>query len=444
MPDTQEEIMKHQSSIPSAPPSTPPYTPPSTPSERGQSLVEVALFLPIFIIILAGLIEVSQLVITQNRVTQAARTSARHGAQGGEDAGMVIVALNTVTQTLLMDTDKWDMWVVRGEFQRTRIGTTNNYTYTLTPNSWEFTHVYGISHTTDYTNVNELSVQGRIKTELLRNSQSALLNEKVNIVGLYTVHDVESILGLDAMPWLTGLYSVTGFSYMRQTGQTVVQTNGCDAFPIAVHEGIRSVTPPGQGANPYPTNFDYPSPAPTYASFLDHVPDVALSQAQEGYVYYIQQGFGSGNFGWLLWNTGINNSANSLANSLTWPGDSTDFTNHNDGGQQATPLYPYVVRGYVNTHDSSDTSMHIGDWVAANTGSISGNAVTTQLQNHINRDRTLRLVVWNNSGQQGSNGEYQVIGFAVFRLHGYHLSQGQGGSWILAEFIRWDNSCGQN
>ena len=51
--------------------------PHSSWKEKGQSLVEVALFLPIFIIVLAGLIEVSQLVITQNRVSQAARTAAR-------------------------------------------------------------------------------------------------------------------------------------------------------------------------------------------------------------------------------------------------------------------------------------------------------------------------------------------------------------------------------
>ena len=66
----------------------------------GQSLVEVALFLPILIILLAGIVELSQLVITQNRVSNAARAATRFGANGGEDEGIVIVALDTVTQTL--------------------------------------------------------------------------------------------------------------------------------------------------------------------------------------------------------------------------------------------------------------------------------------------------------------------------------------------------------
>ena len=57
-------------------------------SQRGQSLVEVALFFPIFIILLAGLVEVSQLLITQNRVSSAARAGARFASNGGEDVGI--------------------------------------------------------------------------------------------------------------------------------------------------------------------------------------------------------------------------------------------------------------------------------------------------------------------------------------------------------------------
>jgi hypothetical protein len=60
-------------------------------SQRGQSLVEVALFFPIFIILLAGLVEVSQLLITQNRVSSAARAGTRFASDGGEDAGIVTV-----------------------------------------------------------------------------------------------------------------------------------------------------------------------------------------------------------------------------------------------------------------------------------------------------------------------------------------------------------------
>ncbi|MCA9959521.1 MAG: pilus assembly protein [Anaerolineales bacterium] len=406
-----------------------------THREKGQSLVEVALFLPIFIIILAGLIEVSQLVITQNRVSQAARVSSRFGANGGQDEGMMIVALNSVTQTLLMDEGNWDMWVVRG--------TVNDDGDDFS--DWEFNHVYGISNTLDFTQVNEAEIQTEILTDLQSNmnpSDYASLVGGMQVVGLYTLHDIESILGLDAMPWLQGFYTIRGFSFMRQTGETVVQTNGCTAFPIAVHEDIRSVNPPGSGGNPYPPASEFTGPAnpPAYTDFIYHTPDVPLSEAHEGDVYLIYNGFGTGNFGWLLWNTGQQGDANTLNDSMSWPGDSNDYTNAgNCNNNCVTPLYPHDVRGYVNPDDTSDISLQIGDWIPANTGVSNSSAIRTTLNGHIGLDRQLRVIVWGESRQQGSNGAYRVSGFAVFRLHGYSLQH----SWILAEFIRWDTSCGQ-
>ncbi len=418
--------------------------------EKGQSLVEVALFLPIFLVILAGLIEVSQLVITQNRVSQAARVASRFGANGGQDEGMVIVALNSITQTLGMAEDEWDLWVVRGEV--------NEAGTAIVDATWEFNHAYGISNTVRFSSIDEDAIKTQVLDELqavLPSSPSSNDYEDmvggIEFVGLFALHDIESILGLDAIPYLTDLYTIRGFSYMRQIGETTVVTNGCDAFPIALRTDIRSVTPPNQGGNPYPpaNEFDYPDgrhgapPPPEYTDFIYHRPNIPLDEAREGDIFFVQQGFGSGNFGWLAWNQGIAVSANTLANSLNWPGDSVDYVDHNDGGQPATPLYPHVVRGYVNPMDTSDLDMQIGDWVAANTGSINSNAMNDVLEDHIDKERQLRLIIWDDSAQTGSNGMYRLSGFGVFRLHGYHLSQGQGGSWILAEFIRLDNSCGQ-
>ncbi|MBK9051336.1 MAG: pilus assembly protein [Chloroflexi bacterium] len=50
--------------------------------QRGQSLVEVAVFLPVALIIIAGLVELSLFLVTQNRVTTASREAARFGANG--------------------------------------------------------------------------------------------------------------------------------------------------------------------------------------------------------------------------------------------------------------------------------------------------------------------------------------------------------------------------
>ncbi len=406
---------------------------------RGQALVEAALFFPVLLILIAGLVEVSQIVITQNRVTDATRAAARFGAQGGQDTGLINTVINTVTQTLQTDDSVWDVWIIRAAINEQGTGYTE----------WSFTHAYGYSNTIKAPEVQENTIKQDVLNQLHTDhtgTSSNIIAGDLEIVGVYAIHDVESILGLDNIPALDGINSVTELSVMRVDSHLHEQTVGCSAFPIAVHTGVRSVTPPNEGANPYPnsSDFDYPDNPPAYDDFYNHHPNVSLQQAKEGDLFFIHDGFGSGNFGWLLWNNGRPGSANTLADSLTWPGDSLDYSNHGDHSiHPAADAYPYIVRGFVEYGDATDTSLNVGDWVAANTGSINANAVRTQLESLVTNERTIRVIVWDDSAAQGSNGRYRASGFAIFRLFGYHLSQSNGGSWILAEFIRLDNSCGQ-
>ncbi|MCB8942808.1 MAG: pilus assembly protein [Ardenticatenaceae bacterium] len=422
--------------------------------ERGQSLVEVALFFPIFLIILAGVVEVSHLAITQNRVSNAARASTRYSSQGGDDEAIPIIALNSVTATLDLSEGVWDMWSIRGKLTPAN---QNGNGGGQCCEEWEFTHVYGIGHTKAYTDVDEDEIKQEVVSELQLGDASKAAG--LEFVGTYLVHDIESILGLQAIPALIGFNSVKGLNVMRVFSTEFDETGGCDGFPIAVEEGIRSVYPPlsqlpNNNPNPFPAPNDFhsSSPKPTYTQFYRNVPDIPLEDAHEGYIYKVQNGTGSGSFGWLVWNNGINASSNTLADSLDWPGNARDYANHGDGGQQATPLYNHVVRGYVNPLDTSDLGMNIGDWVTVETGSVNSNGVRSTINDHITKNRYLRLIVW--GYDPGSNppsphtnqgNEYfKLKGFAVFRLLGHNLSQGSGSSWILAEFIRWDTSCGQS
>ena len=200
---------------------------------------------------------------------------------------------------------------------------------------------------------------------------------------------------------------------------------GCTAFPITIHEGIRSVTAPGTGSVPYPNaaEFDYPAAPPSYTSFMDHQADVPLLNATPGDLFLVQNGFGSGNFGWLAWNAGIVPSANTLANSLTWPGDSSDYTDHisDPGFSVIGSGFTHVVRGYIEPGDPADQGLHTGDWLAASTGSLSNTAVQTALNEHIDLGRTLRLPIWDNANSSG-NGRYQVTQFGIFRIIGYNIT----------------------
>lgn len=389
----------------------------------GQSLVEVALFLPILVILLAGIVELSQLVITQNRVSNAARTAARFGANGGEDEGIALVALNTITQTLQVREDRWDIWTIHGQVNENGTG--------IDIGEYEFEHVYGISNTQLFSTVVEANIRDDIWAELQidETAGAATPDELADLrfVGTYILHDVDSILGLDAFPALANFSSVRALTVMRVTGLNLEPTKGCDAFPIAISDKVRSVTPPGTGSNPFPDESDFapssPEPLPIYEHYTNHIPDTPLQDAQEGYLFKIKNGVDPGSFGWLRWNTiYLNGNATELAHSLEWPGDSSDY-----------PTY-----GYYEPGDPTDTTMNIGDWVAGNDGAVA--ATKDDLEPHIDLERTLRLIVWDETnGGTGNNVEYHIAGFAIFRILGHNLAQ----DWILAEFIRWDDSCGQ-
>lgn len=421
----------------------------STTKNRGQSLVEVALFLPIFLIIIAGLVEVSQIVLTQNRVSNAARVAARFGANGGEDDGILEVTMNAVTQTLELDENLWDVWVVRVEFDQYGV---------IKDSEWEFNHIYGLTQTVAYDTIIESDVKAQVQEELTTDQNGNRNNNNaanLKAVGVLLVHDIDSILGLDALPFLQGLHSTRALNMMRITGLQIEQTNGCSAFPIAVEDGIRNVT-----SDTLPTDFDYLNPdllTPLEANFPNNPwteAKYSFQTAVEGTVFLIKQSAGSGNFGWLAWNTGLDSSGD-LAESLTWPGTSTDYdTNNGNVGNNDKNIYTqagfdHQVLGFIEAGDPTDTSLNIGDWVAASTGNTNDTKVKAQLQAHVNTGRTLRVIIWSaddpeqiKANSSGSNTVYRVKGFAIVRLHGYDLPG--NGSTLLAEFIRWDTSCGQS
>jgi hypothetical protein len=373
------------------------------------------------------------MLLTTNRVQTAVRAATRFGSNGGEDNGMVVVGLNAVTQTLPLGADRWDMWVIRGTVNEQGTGI----------DDWEFNHAYGNGDTQRFSEINEQELRTEVLASLQeQNGQIGAANTQ--FVGSYALFDADSILGFEQ--FLSDVYSVQALNVMR-TFPTSVATNGCDAFPIGVEEGNRSL---GEEGNPFPTfdNQTYPSAgptAPTMADFPNHRIGIPLRDAKEGYLYYIQDGGTSGGFGWLVWNEYINSSANVLATNLTWPGRSSDY--HTVINGNPPPGFDHNVYGFIENGDPTDTSLHIGDKVSAHTGTVNSNEVRDVVRGHVDRGRTLRFIVWRQglTGGTGNNGWYEVVGFVVMRLHAYKLSQsgGAGNSWILAEFIRWDDSCGQ-
>ncbi len=218
-------------------------------------------------------------------------------------------------------------------------------------------------------------------------------------------------------------------------------TVGCAAFPMTIQEGARSVTQAYYETITGSPNF-YPNPAPPYSSFFDHRSDIPLPDAQQGDIFLVEND--AGGFGWLKWNQYVPSTASVLEHGLTWPGDSKDYVTVAPGQNPPNPPFPHRVYGYIDYNDFFDTSMNLGNWVMASTGAVNSAAVQDRLEGHIDWGRVLRLPIYQNFAGTGSNARYQMSGFALFRVAGYLLSaNGQEGSYLLLEFIRWDDSCGQ-
>lgn len=419
---------------------------------RGQSLVETAIFLPILIILLGGVVEVSNLLVTQNRVTTAARAATGFGAANfkGEDWGdpniwaveMANVATNNVTDTLDLDPEVWDIYTVKASLNPAATAF----------DEWNAQHAYGNNSVTatDEWSTMEQDVQTDV-LDALDPSQVGL-----EVVATVAFHDRNSILGLNAFN-IGQLTRVRGLSVMRVSDPTPYA--GCDAFPIAVSLYNTSVHPNGTpnipageeefpfeaGANYGGANYHWPGwsdgdDPPIYevgdtGQFPANVPGVPINQANPGYLYLTKQASesDSSGFGWLRWindTSGGSNSSQALADSLDYPGNAQSYN------------YP----------PWSDDGLGRYDIISVSTGAIA--SAKDIMREHIDTDgRTLKLIVftptgirggdWNGdtygTNGSGSNLEYEIYGFVVVKVIAWYLPGNN--NWLLFEFVRWDDSC---
>lgn len=407
---------------------------------KGQSMVEMALVLPLVLIMVIGVVEVGQFLVTTNRIRTVANTSARFAANGGQNDGIPVVALNTVTQTLPFNTQYWDMWAIRGQVNEQGTGF----------QSWEFTHVYGDEVTQKFEEVDESAIQlevlNDLKTQVGGSADDGVQAAKeVEFAGTLVLYDAQSILGLEY--FLGDLFTVQALNVMR-TYPVNPTTNGCTAFPIAIKEATRSVSRSefeqlNTGNPSYPTGNNFPDfdDFPGTPEGTTDDPPRSIAQGLPGDLYLIYDGNGRGDFGWLRWNSGVNNNANNLNDIFSWPGLSDDYS---DNGAQGQPVdgsgIPHTVYGFIDYDDPTDTEMHIGDRIMADPGLSVSNAVQNTLKQHIDLGRSLRLIVWDAATGSGQNTVYTINRFVVMRLHAYRLSSG---NWILAELVSQDSSCGQ-
>jgi hypothetical protein len=467
-------------------------------TELGQSLVETALVLPILIVLLVGIVELSNVLNTQNKLTTASRNAADFGAANydRDNFSMITapamgqVALNTVTETLIMDTNRWDIWSIKA---RTNGEGTAFSVFT-------HTKVFGDESVLTVTEWDALVPD--VQSDMLAALRSVCDGgdtcdeaADIEVVASVPYYAPDPILGLPVLEFL---------NLDRQHGLTVMRVGeppevaSCPLLPIAIRLDQWSLYPsdwydpdtdtlaaplsnqyPGHDVHPFPPKdrkiWEWPTcdkanpascqkkdgpPIPTYTNgsidpftvsspmkvqYLDtdetfwpnNVPGTPLGSAlamrgRIGYIFWAREQVGDpGNFGWLSWDG--SNDANKLADSLAPPiGDFMEFYpgSRADMGE-LTNLPPGEKSGNGNNW------LEIGEWVEGAPGNMdnAGKQGLHQwiydetLQDAIIKSKVVPLVVFDQRSEEtGSKVSYRVAAFVIARILGYSFGGSQGNS----------------
>jgi hypothetical protein len=433
---------------------------------KGQSLVETALFLPILIFILVGIVEVSTVLITQNRVTTASRVASGYGAVNydrdnwqGTAESMGLVALNTVTGTMELDPDLWDIWSIYAEVNAE--GTDFE--------EFEAIHVAGNNNVISTA---EWAVrEAEVRADMLAELQAAGDSSGLRTVSSVAYHNQETFLNLPVWQWV-GFQTVRGLTVMRVDDPPPFA--GCPILPIAVRMVQPSVYPtdwprddddmrhamdegeemfffPDQSRPQerfYVPNYinDWETPrydndnaiAPDLDSntFRRNIPGRLFLNAQPGYIFKAREGTSAGGFGWLSWDGAPDRPT--LSESLAYnPPPPGNFAEKYPGSD--------ADMGYLNLPAGESSGNRNGvleefEWLEVATGNM--NAVSEDLfMDYVYTGRPVTLVYYDIHHATGVNTSLRVRGFATVKLLGFKFSGNVNEKYIVFEFVRWANEC---
>jgi Flp pilus assembly protein TadG len=359
----------------------------SLKTTRGQSLVEMAFFFPILLLIIAGIVEVGHTLNTYLAVAHATREGARFGVMVGstttsDDNITAIIVEAMQNKGVEITNENTCIWLVRLETD-----SSGNIS------SWDDRQVYGdpCSLPTDF--------YSRMQDELRSVSSTRALVA-------WTHYEQEAMLPIPFLSTLGESIPIAPHTIMRMevtdeaTSAEQRRTGGCEIYPIAMHEDI-------------------------------------LAGAREGDIFLdIFNGVGEGNFGWLAWNDNPGSqSANELADRIEYPGNSDDpddgYTNPNDPTDHEVNVGDSIwghtgvvnsnaVRDALEDHEETGRYLRIPVWDEADCGGTGAECE-------------------GDAPGGGAHVTYRVKAFAIVKLLWHDLDHKK----IAAEFLRWDSSCGQ-
>jgi len=189
--------------------------------DKGQSVVELALTLPVLLIIMVGLVELGSILFSQMTVTNAAREGARFGVAGATDNDIMQVTQNALTTILNYDDTNVNLYVMRGK----------------TGADGRFDTSTDDIHADSYWYVRQM-ISGTTATQpvsptLIESSLGYSPDVEVLIVQVF--YDHQALLGLPFVEFLADKIMLSSYTLMRMESPTVRDV-GCRVYPIAIHQ----------------------------------------------------------------------------------------------------------------------------------------------------------------------------------------------------------------
>jgi hypothetical protein len=404
---------------------------------RGQSLVEFALVLPVLLLIVAGTLEVANILTIQNRAQQAAREGARFGAAGGTDGAVVDVVKQASAGSLDIDPAQMSVWVVRPVIDVSG----PNWSWEGSGGTWGSEDEYCSGDMCDNP-LKPSQVLDDVKEieDVFGGTEEAIDGTRFVVVTVY--YRADTVLNLPFFR-ATGQegdqFPLWAYAVLNQEveQETVAQrSSGCSAYSLVIERGWLEGKQEGETIGPVTLNDE----------------EAFGGVGREGYKYV----------GWRYDhdepNWAIHKALPHFLGSMWFPGTSLTpgwgFIEYDDAYAAFRDAGNDDADAYDDC-DACDKAMHRGDWVISNktTNADARVPLDNDAESHITTQRTLRILVYDYADDYGAPPNpryayygsldcrwmYRIDAFAIVRVKGF--TQGASDTMTF-EFVRWDNSCG--
>jgi hypothetical protein len=404
---------------------------PREEGKRGQSLVEFALVLPVLLLIVAGTLEVANILTIQNRAQQAAREGARFGAAGGTDGAVVDVVRQASAGSLDVDPERMSVWVVRPVIDTD----TDTWSWEGTGGTWGGEDEFCSGDMCD----NPLTPAQVLDDvdDIMDGGEDAIDGTRFVVVSVYYKADTVLNLPFFKIPdEEEGQVPLWAYAILNQEveQETVAQrASGCSAYSLIIERSWLNDKQEGDLIGPVPLNDEEPP-----------------AVRREGY-RFLGWRYEHDEPSWVF-----HQAEPHSYGSMFFPGTSLlptwgfveydqAFADYYDGTQQSQNEADWAC-------DDCDTTMHRGDWVVANESN--NDEANQPLWDHEDTQRTLRVIVYDYADDitgdppnpryahydpWANRWMYRIDGFAILRIKDFTWV---GVDTMTFEFVRWDSSCG--